>query len=87
MSALALIAHRLISFGYNELVVPRLVHKLAHNSSSGHTINISFHENFGNVTVFSRALSYFCRVTLVERGSPHSLCLLESGKVSLGKIL
>ena len=86
MSALALIAHRLISFGYNELVVPRLVHKLAH-ISSGHTISISFHENFGNVTVFSRALPYFCRVTLVERGSPHSLCLLESGKVSLGKIL
>jgi len=23
------------------------------------------------------------RVTLVEKGSPHSLCLLESGKVSL----
>ena len=25
----------------------------------------------------------FCRVTLVERGSPHSLCLLESGKVGI----
>ena len=32
--------------------------------------------------VFTHPLWRFCyRVTLVERGSPHSLCLLESGKV------
>ena len=28
---------------------------------------------------------WLCRVTLVERGSPNSLCLLESGKVWTGK--
>jgi len=37
--------------------------------------------NFLNF-VLTRAFWLFCyRVTLVERGSPHSLCLLESGKV------
>ena len=35
------------------------------------------------MTVVVMTIFSFCRVTLVERGSPHSLCLLESGKVGI----
>lgn len=46
--------------------------------------NLLFHIN---TLFFSFSASFVCfRVRLVERGSPHSLPLMESGKVSLSVV-